>query len=418
MMVSLQGPTTPINGLAPRPSRATSCCFQLSYARGTAKSGRTPHGPQRDSHPLGLLGLPDRIQRLSMEHGTLPASVAEKTITSSSGETYRYLAIGLMVASGFAALSYQIVWTQQSALWLGHEAAAVLAVLAGFFGGLATGALMLGPRIDRSTKPTHWYAVCEAVIGVWSLGLAFLMAPVSGWLLDLIGAQPTPVWQWTVAFCGTFLLLLPATAAMGATLPAMERILAGMRHRRDTYRRAVRGQYLWRRAGSPCYCVLVDPGMGPDAHCRRVRGAEFSMCRNGVETLCRTCERRPATGQSDASGVLILLAATGLLGIGYEVLVVRVLSQIAENTVYTFAILLAVYLVGTALGAAVYQRWLSNSSESDRLRDRLLHALAAACLLGTASLGGAAIIKTTVLRVLGPSMASALAAEAMLAATA
>jgi len=36
------------------------------------------------------------------------------------------------------------------------------------------------------------------------------------------------------------------------------------------------------------------------------------------------------------------LAATGLLGIGYEVLVVRVLSQVAENTVYTFAILLAV----------------------------------------------------------------------------
>ena len=49
----------------------------------------------------------------------------------------------------------------------------------------------------------------------------------------------------------------------------------------------------------------------------------------------------------------MLLAATGLLGIGYEVLVVRVLSQVAENTVYTFAILLAVYLVGTAIGAAL-----------------------------------------------------------------
>ncbi len=47
-----------------------------------------------------------------------------------------------------------------------------------------------------------------------------------------------------------------------------------------------------------------------------------------------------------------MLAATGLLGIGYEVLVVRVLSQVTENTVYTFAMLLAVYLVGTALGAA------------------------------------------------------------------
>ena len=39
-----------------------------------------------------------------------------------------------------------------------------------------------------------------------------------------------------------------------------------------------------------------------------------------------------------------------LLGIGYEVLVVRVLSEVAENTVYTFAMLLAVYLIGTAIG--------------------------------------------------------------------
>ena len=40
----------------------------------------------------------------------------------------------------------------------------------------------------------------------------------------------------------------------------------------------------------------------------------------------------------------ISLAAAGL--------VAGVLSQVAENTVYTFAMLLAVYLVGSALGAA------------------------------------------------------------------
>src|SRR6185503_15535641 len=78
------------------------------------------------------------------------------------------------------------------------------------------------------------------------------------------------------------------------------------------------------------------------------------------------------SGRSDASGILMLLAATGLLGIGYEVLVVRVLSQVAENTVYTFAILLAVYLVGAAFGATAYDRWLSNLRDAERLCDRLL----------------------------------------------
>ena len=111
-----------------------------------------------------------------------------------------------------------------------------------------------------------------------------------------------------------------------------------------------------------------------------------------------------------------MLAATGLLGIGYEVLVVRVLSQVAENTVYTFAILLAVYLVGTALGAAAYSRWRTPASQADPLlRTRLLQMQAAACLLGIVALAGAGSIKTAALNAFGPGMGAALAVEALLA---
>src|SRR5215470_2436019 len=98
----------------------------------------------------------------------------------------------LMTASGFAGLAYQIVWTQQAAVWLGHESAAVLAVVAAFFGGLALGALALGPRIDCSARPERWYAACEAVIGLWAVALAFLVALVTSGLLALIGARPSP----------------------------------------------------------------------------------------------------------------------------------------------------------------------------------------------------------------------------------
>src|SRR5262249_49422650 len=75
------------------------------------------------------------------------------------------------------------------------------------------------------------YAACEAVIGVWGIVLIYLMAPASASLLALIGANPPPLRQWSVGFIGTFLLLLPATAAMGATLPALERLLDGARPR-------------------------------------------------------------------------------------------------------------------------------------------------------------------------------------------
>ena len=95
----------------------------------------------------------------------------------------------LSFVSGFAGLGYQIVWTQQQALWLGHEAAAVLAVIAAFFGGLAVGALWLGPRIVRSGQPARWYAGCELTIAGWSLALVWLMAPLSAWVLVVTGAQ-------------------------------------------------------------------------------------------------------------------------------------------------------------------------------------------------------------------------------------
>ena len=86
------------------------------------------------------------------------------------------------------------------------------------------------------------------------------------------------------------------------------------------------------------------------------------------------------------------LALTGLLGIAYEVLAVRVLSQVTEDTVYTYALLLAVYLVGTALGAAAYQRWWARQGGVLQRGHRLLHqltlrltlVLAWACLLSTA----------------------------------
>lgn len=318
----------------------------------------------------------------------------------------------LMLASGFAGLGYQIVWTQQSALWLGHESAAVLAVVTAFFGGLALGALALGAHIERSAHPVRWYAACEAAIAAWSALLLWLMAPASDWLLGITGVQPPPAWQWAVAFCGSFVLLLPATAAMGATLPAMARVLAGQG------RRAIGGLYAANTLGAvfgvlaTAFWLVPAWGLGRTAGlCAVVNLA----CAAGALLLFR----RPATVAPHAvaggKGVLARLALTGLLGIGYEVLVVRVLSQITEDTVYTFAMLLAVYLVGTALGAAAYQRWWAQRADDATLRDRLLCALAAACLLGSASLWAGEGVRAWVADALGAGMAGAVAAEAALA---
>ena len=346
----------------------------------------------------------------------------------------RRAALTLMAASGFAGLGYQIIWTQQSSVWLGHESAAVLAVVAAFFGGLALGALALGPRIERSRRPLRWYVGCEVLIAVWGSLLALLIGPAGSALLVATGVQPSPVWQWTVAFLGMLLLLLPATAAMGATLPAMERLFAPLR----CAQRSIAALYAANTTGAvlgvlaSAFWLVPELGLARSAAlcialnllCAGLALMAFSDTSAGAAMPPASAAAPypqphppPSAGAASARrAALARLALSGLLGIGYEVLVVRVLSQVSEDTVYTFAALLAVYLVGTAAGAAAYQRW--RGGREPWLAEHLPGLLAFVCLLGSASLWAAEQFKAAALAGLGSSMAAAVSAEALLAVAA
>ncbi|MBV8036172.1 spermidine synthase [Roseateles sp.] len=312
------------------------------------------------------------------------------------------LALLLMAASGFAGLGYQIVWTQQFGLVLGHESAAVLAVVAAFFGGLSLGALLLGRRIEASARPLRWYAGCEALIGLWGGLLMLAMPAASGAALALIGPEATPLRHWCVAFGASFVLLLPATTAMGATLPAMARL--GTTHLPPLYAANTLGAV----AGVLGTAFWLIPGWGL-TRCAGLCVALNLGCA-ALAGLALQARPTPPLGPRTSSRPLALLALTGLLGISYEVLAVRVLSQVAEDTVYTFALLLAVYLAGSALGAAAFTRWQRLCSTP-----LLLKALAWSILLGMAALWSAEAIKAW----LQPeTQAAALATEALLAVAA
>ena len=331
-----------------------------------------------------------------------------------------------MMASGFAAMGYEIVWTQQSAVWLGHESAAVLAVVAALFGGLALGGLLLGPRIERSARPVRWYAGCELVVALWSSLLLAIASPFSGWVLRTIGVQPSPGWQWAVAFGTTFLVFLPATAAMGATLPAMERVTVHLRDQGRSIAALYASNTLGSVLGVLAAAFWLIPGIG------LTRSAVLCVALNlfcgaaALVTFPPTMPRAPGLPSRDrdvalgldlglARRALTRLALTGFLGISYEVLVVRILSQVTEDTVYTFALALAIYLAGSAAGAAAYHRWRTRNTDPAALGDRLLAGLTSACLLGTASLWAAEHVKAWAIHLLGTSFAASLAAEALLA---
>jgi spermidine synthase len=339
-----------------------------------------------------------------------------RRVTQVAGERQRSAALALMGASGFAGLGYQIIWTGRSSLLLGHESAAVLAVVSAFFGGLALGGLLLGRRIECSLVPRRWYVACELVIAGWSLVLLGLWGPFSSGVQHLLGVEPSRLWQWSVAFLSTFVLLLPATAAMGATLPAMERLV----HPQKAAGRSISALYAANTLGAvlgvlaSTFWLIPNLGLGwTSVLCAGLNLGCAALC---VQVFPARAAPEPTASTSERAGserALFALALTGLLGIGYEVLVVRVLSQVTENTVYTFALLLAVYLVGTALGAAAHRRWLE-VRPAETTRDALLCALSLACLLGAASLWAAEGSKQALLGLLGAGAPSAVATEAVL----
>jgi spermidine synthase len=74
----------------------------------------------------------------------------------------------------------------------------------------------------------------------------------------------------------------------------------------------------------------------------------------------------------------VTLFATGLLGIAFEVLIIRLAAQVMQNTIYTFAGLLAAYLLGTAAGGLAWQR--AGRNAGDASLGALLAGTALACL--------------------------------------
>ena len=301
----------------------------------------------------------------------------------------------LMVASGFAGLGYEMLWTRMLAVALGHEITAVLAVLAAFFVGLAFGAWALDGVLRRTSCPGRWYAALEGVIGLWAVALIWLVPAFNSVIPRWIGVTPTPIWHVAVVFGATLLLLLPATAAMGATLPAMERCLRGA----TTPGRRVAGLYAANTLGAVAGTLITTFVLAPRfgfastlVGCALLNGA----CAVTMLLLQRRRRSAPVATEQPAGGVevpprllLALLFGSGFLGIAYEVLVVRVLSQVLEDTVYTFAAVLAVYLLGTACGAALYQR-RPPAGEPRLVLAGLLLATSCAALVGLALLWTAA----------------------------
>jgi spermidine synthase len=293
---------------------------------------------------------------------------------------------------------------------------AVLAVLGAFFGGLAGGAWLLAARIERSARPGLWYAALEVVVGLWGLGLVLLLPSIAAPLARWLGPQPAPWLHAAAALVLPFVLLLPATLAMGATLPALERQLRGSGL--PVLPALYAGNTAGALVGLLAAVFLALPQVGVQATAAACAAGNLS-CAAIALVLWRGARVAPAGVASPSpkafGAIGWRLLCTGLLGIGYEVLALRVLAQVSENTVYSYAVLLAVFLFGTAAGAALWRRGAAGDEASV---DRLLAVLAGCVLAGGVGLFFADSLVAWPARWIGPGFGPALLGEALAGAAA
>ena len=301
-------------------------------------------------------------------------------LSLAGGRRSSFWLLAAFSLSGFAALGYQFLWIRLLTDIVGSETLAVTGVVSGFFLGMAFGAWALQRPVQNASRPAALFAGLEAVTGLYALASPWFLPWASEVLFGVWGTGGGAAGTLLSSLLISILLLLFPAACMGGTLPAL--VAAGVRQGTGSSLDVGRlyglntvgatlgvlaGGYLLFPAVGFAWGAVVLGGCGLlsaalalvwEAGSRTVDGdgdGERTAAQRDLEVGPEDLERGPVVGTGSGS-FRSLLFLSGLAGIGLELVVVRVLAQVTQSTVYTFVNLLAVYLVGTAAGALVYSR--------------------------------------------------------------
>jgi|SRR5271157_1597247 len=267
----------------------------------------------------------------------------------------------LFAASGCAALIYEIVWYQLLQLAIGSTAVSLGVLLATFMGGLCAGSLLL-PRIlaRRWRHPLLVYALIEAGIGVCGI-LVLIGMPLIGGIYSAAVGHGMPAILLRALVCAV--CLMPPTLLMGASLPAIARWI-------ETSPRGVAWLgllYGANTAGAVAGCLLAGFYLLRvfDMTAATLAAAAINgLVALGSWYLSRTTpERAPAgppggaaapsrAGRRRFQAAYAAIALSGATALGAEVVWTRLLGLLFGATVYTFSIILAIFLAGIGLGSA------------------------------------------------------------------
>lgn len=274
------------------------------------------------------------------------------------------LALLLLFASGLTALVYQVLWIKQLALVVGIDIHAVTIVVSAFFAGLGGGSFLFGRLADRSARPLRLYAQLEAGIALLAIAATLALARIAPLFVALETINEA------LAFALLFAVVGIPALLMGGTLPALVRACAPV-----TARIGHTGGSLYaiNTAGAVIGALLAPfllipqfgvTGAALAAAAINIALAAFAFAWSVEHSGNAAIEHRhDCIAPMLKSRALMLYATAGGIALGYEVIWSQVAVQFMSTRSFAFAVMLATYLGGIALGSFLYAR------VADRVRD-------------------------------------------------
>jgi spermidine synthase len=332
----------------------------------------------------------------------------------------------LFLVSGATGLLYEVAFSKLLAYVFGATAYAVSTVLAAFMGGLALGAHFGGRRAGGVGRPLMAYGVLEIAVGVACAVSPWALGGLTAAYVALARAAPGSLALLTVGRAAlTAAVVVVPTTAMGATLPLLSRVLASdLRDdaHPDESGRRLAGLYAINTAGgaagalASAYAILPALGVrgtmraaalanvvigavaffagkkpwSPAAGFEQGGGeAGRKIPRNlPASPPCESLRGAPATGAEEATPAhhedrlfTALAFASGFLVFAAEVVETHLLALLIGNSAYAFGLMLAVFLVCLAAGAARAPAFAQRHGASALSRGLVLSALGVAVTL-------------------------------------
>jgi predicted membrane-bound spermidine synthase len=303
-------------------------------------------------------------------------------------------------ATGFSALTLQVVWQRVISLHAGIDLIAATTVVTAFLAGLGLGNLAGGGLADRlgARRSLLAFALSNAAIG----GFAW----ISLWLFyDVYRRFAAALDSAAAMFAFHFVLLAIPTTLMGLSLPLLARgVVAASREIAPLVGRLYGVNTLGAAAGAAVAGWWL---LGQFGFVATVRTAAALNLAAAVAVLLlwrfgapgEPGSPAPAAARAGKSGGdvtagsaartwpwFLLYGLTGAVAIGLEIVYFRVVDAIWRNNSYTFASVLAIYLTLFGLGASLGAGSAGRAERPDRRFLWLQFWVGASSLLGMLAL--------------------------------